>query len=210
MTEPPRGFIALGSTGVGDELAQGARTGAMVMAALGGLLVLIAFNARLLLVPGLLCVLFAGLMWWRGQRLRDLPFAVNANHPWVLEQAMGSAEVAIMAHDGTWKEVGDVRLKLHTDPLLGEPLVVGDHEPWDTVVRWPTAPPARLQRWLAIGNTALALRDAVNGHDQEAEEQRRRAAGETDLLERDWPEEEEALEDGSALSRWLDTARSAK
>ena len=45
---------------------------------------------------------------------------------------------------------------------------------------------------------------------QEAEEQRRRAAGETDLLERDWPEEEEALEDGSALSRWLDTARSAK
>jgi hypothetical protein len=63
---------------------------------------------------------------------------------------------------------------------------------------------------MAIGNTALALRDAVNGHDEEAEEQRRRAAEDTDLLEREWPEEEDALDEGSALSRWLETARDSE
>ena len=75
---------------------------------------------------------------------------------------------------------------------------------------WPASSAARLQRWLVIGNTALALRDAVNGHDEQAEEARRRAAGETDLLEREWPEEEDALDEGSALSRWLETARTPK
>ncbi|MEC9161522.1 MAG: hypothetical protein VX919_01890, partial [Candidatus Thermoplasmatota archaeon] len=74
----------------------------------------------------------------------------------------------------------------------------------------PASSDARLKRWLAIGNTALALRDAVNGHDEQAEEERRRAAGDTELLERDWPEEEDVLDEGSALSRWLETARSPK
>ena len=210
MTEPPRGFLELGATEVGDEVAMGARTGAQVMAVCGALALLLALNARFLLAPALLGLVLAAAQWRRSQVLRDLPFAVNANHPWVLDQAMGTAEVAIRAADGTWKELGDHRLKLHTDPLLGEPLVVQDHEPWDTVVRWPTSSAARLQRWLAIGNTALALRDAVNGHDEQAEEERRRAAGDTELLERDWPEEEDVLDEGSALSRWLETARSPK
>ncbi|MGB0151678.1 MAG: hypothetical protein ACPF92_05070 [Candidatus Poseidoniaceae archaeon] len=210
MTEPPRGFLELGTTEVGDEVAKSTRTSALVMAACGALGLLLALNARVLLAPALLLLVLATVQWRRSQGLRDLPFAVNANHPWVLDQAMGSAEVAIRAADGTWKELGDHRLKLHTDPLLGEPLVVEDHEPWDTVVRWPASSAARLQRWLVIGNTALALRDAVNGHDEQAEEARRRAAGETELLEREWPEEEDALDEGSALSRWLETARTPK
>ena len=210
MTEPPRGFLELGTTEVGDEVAKSTQTSALVMAACGALGLLLALNARVLLAPALLLLVLAGAQWRRSQGLRDLPFAVNANHPWVLDQAMGSAEVAIRAADGTWKELGDHRLKLHTDPLLGEPLVVEDHEPWDTVVRWPASSAARLQRWLVIGNTALALRDAVNGHDEQAEEARRRAAGETELLEREWPEEEDALDEGSALSRWLETARTPK
>ena len=210
MTEAPRGFLELGATEVGDEVAMGARTGAQVMAVCGALGLLLALNARFLLAPALLGLVLAAAQWRRSQVLRDLPFAVNANHPWVLDQAMGTAEVAIRAADGTWKELGDHRLKLHTDPLLGEPLVVQAHEPWDTVVRWPASSDARLQRWLAIGNTALALRDAVNGHDEQAEEERRRAAGDTELLERDWPEEEDVLDEGSALSRWLETARSPK
>ena len=210
MTEPPRGFLELGTTEVGDEVTQSAQAAALVTACCGLICLFVALWARVFLVPGLLGLALAGIFWTRSQRLRDLPFAVNANHPWVLDQPMGTAEVAIRAADGTWKELGDHRLKLHTDPLLGEPLVVQDHEPWDTVVRWPPASTTRLQRWLAIGNTALALRDAVNGHDEEAEELRRRAAAETELLERAWPEEEEALEEGSALSRWLETARSPK
>lgn len=210
MTDPPRGFVALGATDVGGEVSQGARMSAAAMAVLGVIGLLLGLRLRPFLALGLLCMACAGLMWRRSQHLRNLPFAVNANHPWVLEQAMGAAEVAVRAADGTWKVLGEVRLKLHTDPLLGEPLVVEDREPWDTVVRWPSASTTRLQRWLAIGNTALALRDAVNGHDEEAEEQRRRAAGETELLERAWPEEEEALEEGSALSRWLESARSTK
>ena len=210
MTEPPRGFLELGTTEVGDEVTQSAQAAALVTACCGLICLFVALWDRVFLVPGLLGLALAGIFWTRSQRLRDLPFAVNANHPWVLDQPMGTAEVAIRAADGTWKELGDHRLKLHTDPLLGEPLVVQDHEPWDTVVRWPPASTTRLQRWLAIGNTALALRDAVNGHDEEAEELRRRAAAETELLERAWPEEEEALEEGSALSRWLETARSPK
>ena len=207
MTEPPRGFLELGTTEVGDEVTQSAQAAALVTACSGLICLFVALWARVFLVPGLLGLALAGVFWTRSQRLRDLPFAVNANHPWILDQAMGQAEVAIRSGDGTWKVLGDYRLKLHTDPLLGEPMVVQDQEPWDTVARWPVASPARLQRWLAIGNTALALRDAVNGHDEEAEEQRRRAAGETELLEREWPEEEDVLDEGSALSRWLETAR---
>jgi len=60
---------------------------------------------------------------------------------------------------------------------------------------------------MAVLNHALALRDAVNGFDADEEEARRRAAADTALLERSWPEPEEALEEGSALSRWLDAGR---
>ena len=207
MTEVPRGFLLLGSTEVGEELARTSTVIAYVSAGLGILSMLLSLTSSVMLAPGLMALLVAALARWRAQRLRDIPFAVNANHPWVLDEAMGKAEVAIRSSDMHWAVLGDHRLKLHEDPLLGDPLVVEDQEPWDTVVRWPQAAEARLQRWLTIGNTALALRDAVNGHDEEAEEQRRRAAEDTDLLERAWPKEEDALEEGSALSRWLETAR---
>ena len=95
MTEPPRGFLELGTTEVGDEVAMGTRTSAKVMAVCGALGLLLALNARFLLAPALLALVLAVVQWRRSQVLRDLPFAVNANHPWVLDQAMGSAEVAI-------------------------------------------------------------------------------------------------------------------
>jgi len=207
MTEAPRGFLLLGSNDVGDELARSATVTAYVAGGLGLLCVFLSLTVAGLLLPGLVALLVAALSWWRAQQARDIPFAVNANHPWVLDEAMGKAEVAIRSSEMHWTVLGDVRLKLHKDPLLGDPLVVEDQEPWDTVVRWRHTSDARLQRWVAIGNTALALRDAVNGHDEEAEEQRRRAADDTELLERTWPKEEDALEEGSALSRWLETAR---
>jgi hypothetical protein len=207
MTEPPRGFLLLGGIEVGDELARPATLTASIAGGLGLLCLLLSLAFAGMLLPGLVALLAAGLSWRRAQQIRDIPFAVNANHPWVLEEPMGKAEVAVRSSEMRWTVLGDLRLKLHTDPLLGDPLVVEDHEPWDTVVRWPQTTDARLHRWLTIGNTALALRDAVNGHDEEAEEQRRRAAGDTDLLERTWPEEEDVLEEGSALSRWLETAR---
>ncbi|GIR07707.1 MAG: hypothetical protein CM15mP18_0360 [Methanobacteriota archaeon] len=103
MTEPPRGFLELGATEVGDEVAMGHRTSAQVMAACGALGLLLALNARFLLAPALLGLVLLPSQWRRSQVLRDLPFAVNANHPWVLDQAMGTAEVAIRAADGTWK-----------------------------------------------------------------------------------------------------------
>ena len=210
MSEAPRGFLPLGGTEVGEELARTATALAYVSAGLGVLSILLSLTASMMLAPGLVALLVAALARWRAQRLRDIPFAVNANHPWVLQEPMGKAEVAIRSSEMQWTVLDDLRLKLHKDPLLGDPLVVEDEEPWDTVVRWPQAEEGRLQRWLAIGNTALALRDAVNGHDEEAEEQRRRAAEDTDLLERAWPDEEDALEEGSALSRWLETARGAE
>ena len=210
MAEPPQGFLLLGGIEVGDELARPAAIAAALAGGFGLLCLLLSWAFPVLLLPGLVVLLVAGLSWRRAQHARDIPFAVNANHPWVLEEAMGKAEVAIRSSEMNWTTLGDLRLKLHKDPLLGDPLVVEDQEPWDTVVRWPQVAEARLQRWLAIGNTALALRDAVNGHDEEAEEQRRRAAEDTDLLERTWPEEEDALEEGSALSRWLETARGSE
>ncbi|MEC7412282.1 MAG: hypothetical protein VYE08_06575, partial [Candidatus Thermoplasmatota archaeon] len=79
MTEPPRGFLELGATEVGDEVAMGARTSAQVMAACGALGLLLALNARFLLAPALLGLVLAAVQWRRSQVLRDLPFAVNAN-----------------------------------------------------------------------------------------------------------------------------------
>lgn len=210
MSELPPGFLPLGTTEVGDEVAQTATWTFRAAASLGALGVVLSMASSLLLIPSVVALLVGGLAWTRARVLRDLPFAVNANHPWILDQAMGKAEVAVRAADERWVVLGDVRLKLHTDPLLGDPLLVEANEPWDTVVRWPQAPPARLQRWLVIGNTALALRDAVNGHDEEAEEQRRRAADDTELLDRQWPEEEDTMEEGLALTRWLESARPKK
>lgn len=140
-------------------------------------------------------------------RTQPIPVAVNANHPWVLEQALGRAEVMVCDAEGTWQTVGDTRCRVGRDPLLGEPQVMEDSDPWGVVCRWPSASDRRLRRWLNVLNHALALRDAVNGFDEAAEEERRRAAADTDLLERSWPEPEEALEDGSALGRWLDAGR---
>ena len=59
MTEPPRGFLELGATEVGDEVAMGARTGAQVMAVCGALGLLLALNARFLLAPALLGLVLA-------------------------------------------------------------------------------------------------------------------------------------------------------
>ena len=210
MSDAPRGFLPLGSTEVGEELARTSTVIVYVSAGLGILSILLSLIASMMLAAGLVALLVAALARWGAQRQRDIPFAVNANHPWVLDAAMGKAEVAIRSSEMQWTVLGDFRLKLHKDPLLGDPLVVEDQEPWDAVVRWPQAAEARLQRWMAIGNTALALRDAVNGHDDEAEEQRRRAAEDTELLEREWPDEEDALDEGSALSRWLETARDSE
>ena len=53
MTEPPRGFLELGTTEVGDEVAMGTRTSAKVMAVCGALGLLLALNARFLLAPAL-------------------------------------------------------------------------------------------------------------------------------------------------------------
>ena len=58
MTEPPRGFLELGATEVGDEVAMGARTGAQVMAVCGALGLLLALNARFLLAPALLALVW--------------------------------------------------------------------------------------------------------------------------------------------------------
>ena len=210
MSEPPSGFLDLGTTEVGHEAARSALLTARVAGALGGLGLVLSVVALPALALALLAFLVATFAWQRARHLRNIPFAINANHPWVLDTPMGTAEVAIRTSDERWIVLGDVRLKLHTDPLLGDPLVVEQEEPWATVARWPKAPSERLQRWLTVGNTALALRDAVNGHDEDAEEQRRRAAADTDLLDREWPEEEDAIDEGLALSRWLDAARTEK
>ena len=140
-------------------------------------------------------------------RAQPTPVAVNANHPWVLDEALGRADVMVCDANGRWHLVGDIRCRIGRDPLLGEPQVIEDADPWDVLCRWPSASDRRLHRWMAVLNHALALRDAVNGFDAEKEEERRRAAADAALLERSWPEPEEALEEGSALSRWLDAGR---
>ena len=158
-------------------------------------------------LTALFLAMAVGLILTDEKRKARIPIAVNANHPWVLQEPLGRAEVMVRDEENAWHALGEVRVRLGTDPLLELPQVLVDEDPFPLVCRWPHAAPRTLQRCIVLLNHALALRDAVNGHDEEAEEQRRREAAETDLLERAWPEPETALEEGSALARWLDAGR---
>lgn len=211
MSDLPLEFVRVDHT----EAAQGdpwssprswAMAGTVALAAWLGSIVLVDLRTPTMALGAATVMAFAtGLV--HHFRTQPTPVAVNANHPWVLDEPLGRADVMVCDVNGRWHVVGDTRCRVGRDPLLGEPQVVEDADPWGVVCRWPPASDRRLHRWMAVLNHALALRDAANGFDEEEEEARRRAAADTALLERSWPEPEEALEEGSALSRWLDAGR---
>lgn len=152
-------------------------------------------------LAGLTLVVNATVISLRYQSHASTPLAVNMNHPFVMDEPMGKAEVMVKMSSGTWCDPGAHRVRVIPDELLGGFSLVQDTADYPVIghfspkkERTPT-----LVRHLALINQAIALRDAVNEVPDPIEGAREREAMETGLLERSWLEEQKELDVESPL-----------
>lgn len=125
-----------------------------------------------------------------------VPLAVNLNHPFMDDLGLGASVVMVKFSDGTWGDVGEGRVRLTTDELVGGTLLIRDDDTYAPIGHFSSLPEthAVLKRYVMLINQAIALRDAVNGAEDSIESAREREKDESGLLERSWLENEESIE----------------
>ncbi len=125
-----------------------------------------------------------------------VPLAVNLNHPFMDDLGLGASVVMVKFSDGTWGDVGEGRVRLTTDELVGGTLLIRDDDTYAPIGHFSSLPEthAVLKRYVMLINQAIALRDAVNGAEDSIESARERENDESGLLERSWLENEESIE----------------
>ena len=125
-----------------------------------------------------------------------VPLAVDMNHPFMDEDPIGSATVMIRLSDGRWIDVGEGRVRLAEDELVGGSNLVRDNEDYTLIGHFNDLPMTHrgVKRQVVLINQAIALRDAVNGAEDTIEDAREREANESGLLDRSWLEEQKEIE----------------
>ena len=124
--------------------------------------------------------------------IMNTPLAVNLNHPFVDDNPIGDAEVYVKLSDGNWIKLGNYRVRINRDDLIGGYSLVEDNEDYRVIGHFSSSKNTKtLQTYVAIINQALSLRDAVNEEEDSIENAREREEQETGLLDREWMEEEE-------------------
>ena len=124
--------------------------------------------------------------------IMNTPLAVNLNHPFVDDNPIGDAEVYVKLSDGNWIKLGNYRVRINRDDLIGGYSLVEDNEDYRVIGHFSSSKNTKtLQTYVAIINQALSLRDAVNEEEDSIENAREREGQETGLLDREWMEEEE-------------------
>ena len=124
--------------------------------------------------------------------IMNTPLAVNLNHPFVDDNPIGDAEVYVRLSDGDWIKLGNYRVRINRDDLIGGYSLVEDNEDYRVIGHFSSSKNTKtLQTYVAIINQALSLRDAVNEEEDSIENAREREEQETGLLDREWMEEEE-------------------
>ena len=129
------------------------------------------------------------------------PLAVNMNHPFVLDEALGDARLLVRLSDGRWVDPGPHPVRTTADELIGGSSLLSDTDTYPLIGHFTTndeRDPTVL-RHIAIINQAIALRDAVNEVPDPIENARERESMETGLLERSWLEDEREVEVESPL-----------
>ncbi len=129
--------------------------------------------------------------------LTRTPLGVNINHPFVDDDPIGDAIVYVRLSNGEWHEIGEHRVRLISDDLIGGYNIVEDHDDYKTVGHFSySKKKTRLMKQVIIINQALSLRDVVNGDGDPIDDARERESLDYGLLEREWLDEEELAVDG--------------
>ena len=125
-----------------------------------------------------------------------VPLAVDMNHPFMDEDPIGSATVMIRLSDGNWVDVGEGRVRLAEDELIGGSNLVRDNEDYTLIGHFNDLPMTHrgVKKQVVLINQAIALRDAVNGAEDTIEDARERESNETGLLDRSWLEDQKEIE----------------
>ena len=137
----------------------------------------------------------------RVSRWRDVPLAVNLNHPFCTDEPMGDSEVMIRTDQG-WHRISGHRMKLSRDTLTGDWNLMLDDTDLTMIGTWSKRDETTMRIDLGLVNQALALSDAINDVTDDIEDAREREEQDSGLLEREWIELEE-FEIESPLGRML-------
>ncbi|MBT5843781.1 MAG: hypothetical protein HOH79_02210 [Euryarchaeota archaeon] len=126
----------------------------------------------------------------------QVPLAVNMNHPFMDDLGLGAAVVMVKFSDGTWGDVGEGRVRLTVDELIGGSILIRDDDTYAPIGHFSSLPETHpvLKRYVMLINQAIALRDAVNGTEDSIESAREREQQDSGLLERSWLEEQDSIE----------------
>ncbi len=136
-----------------------------------------------------------GVLIFQKSPLLRVPLAVNLNHPFMGDLELGQAVVMVQFSDGLWGDVGEGRVRLTVDELMGGSLLIRDDDTYAVIGHFSHLPQnhSALKRYVILINQAIALRDAVNGSEDSIESAREREGMDSGLLERSWLEEQESI-----------------
>lgn len=146
-----------------------------------------------------LCLISAPFMIYQlhsRSSMLHVPLAVDMNHPFMGEDPIGSATVMIRLSDGHWVDVGDGRVRLAEDELIGGSNLIRDNDDYTLIGHFNDLPVTHrgIKKQIVLINQAIAFRDAVNGDVDTIEEAREREANDTGLLDRSWLEDQKEIE----------------
>jgi len=158
--------------------------------------VLNAFDA---LIPALIILIilpFSIRQLHSRSAMLNVPLAVDMNHPFMDEDPIGKSSVMIRLSDGEWIDIGEGRVRLAEDDLLGGANLVRDNDDYTLIGHFSELPMSHrgIKKQIVVVNQAIALRDAVNGTEDTIEDARSRETKETGLLDRSWMEEQTEIE----------------
>jgi len=139
---------------------------------------------------------FGAFFIYQNSPLLRVPLAVNLNHPFMGDLELGTAMVMVQFSDGTWGDVGEGRVRLTVDELIGGSLLIRDDDTYGVIGHFSSLHETHptLKRYVMLINQAIALRDAVNGDEDLIESAREREQLESGLLERSWLEGQDSIE----------------
>ena len=189
--EAPKGLILFMKTHVGKNLHSKYNTLVVMLLLAASLAAIIGYflHYSILIISGVIAMI-ALRTWVNGDKMVNIPLAVNLNHPFMLDGSMGEAEVLI-GFDG-WKDPGNNRFKLYCKNNMNLWQVQCQDSKKTLFSIWNTKYSEKiLRKQIAIINQALALRDAANDVEDDFEDARERENEDSGLLDREWMPDEE-------------------
>lgn len=145
-------------------------------------------------------------------RDKNIPFAVNFNHPLMSDEPMGEAQVFVwLSADNKWALLQESRVRLIENSLLGGFDLVYDDEDYSRIGHFSLNHKitTKIRRSMLLLNQAIVLANLSNQEDVEElsitedSERRIREKQDSELLERSWLEDEQEIEIEGPLAKFL-------